>query len=288
LITFREMTSDDVKSILEIIEEHDEDDAEEAERDYQDEGIDGQFVMLLNDEVIGISGARLLDNCDRSFQLSWTYVDPEQCGNGYGRQLIQHVIDQLKAFNARKVFIHMSDYVDEDGLSVYAAARHLYQSLHFKIEMQINHYYDEGESLTVLGLLLEDKELDTLDIKPESPKIKFNRLNHIAETETAYSFGWELKRFGKTFTEQDLKLGIDSADQNGATIVLVTFPSNFDDARSQLMFMGFELHGQLQDYYEDGVHEDHFLFKTALYSELDESKLSNTQQKQNTTFQLEN
>lgn len=272
LISFRQMVEDDLERVVEIIEQHDEDDAEEAEVDYTESGISGIFVALLDDQVIGVSGARLLDNCDRSFQLSWTYLDKQHCNQGYGRQLLLYVLDQLKEFNARKLFIYMSDYVDEDGVSIYAAARHLYQSLDFQKELEIVNYYDEGESLTVFALQIEDKGFDTLPIKPESPKIKFNNLIHIAETESAYSFGWETKRFGKTFTAEDIELGVDAAQQKGANLVLISFPSNFEGVKQQLLDAGFSAIGQLQDYYEEGVHEDHYLYD---YNQGDSSQSNN-------------
>jgi len=260
MITFRQMQEEDIEQIVEIIEQHDEDDAEAAGVDYKKEGIAGQFVILLNDDVVGVSGARMLDDCDRSFQLSWTYLDKQHCNQGYGRQLVTYVLNQLREFKARKLFIYMSDYVDDDGVSIYAAARHLYLSLEFEIELEIDDYYDEGESLTVLGLLLEDKEFDSLPIKPESPKIKFNNLIHIAETESSYSFGWEIKRFGKSFTSEDLELGIEAAAQKEASLILISFPSNYTNVQELLKDGGFSLIGSLQDYYEDGVNEDHYYY----------------------------
>jgi len=254
------MQSEDIEIVLEIIEQHDEDDAEAAEADYKNDGIGGQFVILLDENIIGVSGARMLDDCDRSFQLSWTYLDKQHCNQGFGRQLVNHVLDQLREFKARKLFIYMSDYVDDDGVSIYAAARHLYLSLEFEVELEIADYYDEGEELTVLGLLLEDKEFDSLPIKPESPKIKFNNLIHIAETESSYSFGWEIKRFGKSFTSEDLEFGIEAAQQKEASLILISFPSNYIDVQELLKDGGFNLIGSLQDYYEDGVNEDHYYY----------------------------
>ena len=254
------MTEEDIDRVVEIIDQHDDEDADEAEADYHKEGIAGQFVTLLDGHIIGVSGARMLDDCDRSFQLSWTYLDKQHCNQGYGRQLLGYVLDQLREFKARKLFIYMSDYVDEDGVSIYAAARHLYLSLEFQVELEIADYYDEGESLTVLGLLLEDKEFDSLPIKPESPKLKFNNLIHIAEIESAYSFGWETKRFGKNFTSEDLELGIDAAKQEEASLILISFPSNYENVEQQLMDSGFALIGSLQDYYEEGVDEEHYLY----------------------------
>ncbi|MFT4924275.1 MAG: ribosomal protein S18 acetylase RimI-like enzyme [Phenylobacterium sp.] len=269
LITFRHMEPDDLEQVLNIILAHDEDDAEEAEKNYQQNSVDGQYVMLLDEQIIGVSGARLLDDCDNSFSLSWTYVDKQHCRKGYGRQMLQHVLDELKTYNARKVFVYVSDYRDESGNNIYAGALHLYQACGFEIELKIADYYDEDEALTVLGLLLQKKEQEqeqeqegeALTIKPESPKVKFNQLIHIAETESAYNFGWQTKRFGYNFRAQDILTGLDAAHQSGATIVLISFPSNYQNVKPQLNEAGFREVGQLTDYYENGVHEVHYEYR---------------------------
>lgn len=260
LISIRQMQIDDIDPIVGIIECHDEDDGEEALRTYREDGVAGHYVALLDDQLIGVSGAIELADCDRSFQLSWTYMDKSFCNRGYGRQLVQHVLDELRRYNARKVFIYVSDYKDEDGVEIYAGAMHLYLSLDFTLELKIENYYDLGESLSVLGLMLEDQQFDSLPVKPESPKVKFNNLIHIAETESAYSFGWSPKRFGKTFTSRDIEIGLDAAQNEGASLVLISFPSNYDNIEQPVLNVGFQVAGQLKDYYENGVDENHYIF----------------------------
>lgn len=260
MITFRHMTPDDLEPVLSIITGHDEDDGEDAEKSYSDNGIDGQYVMLLNEQLIGVCGARLLNNCDQSFQLSWTYVDKAHCHQGYGRQLLQHVLDELNTYNARKVFIYVSDYKDESGTNIYATALHLYQSMGFEVELQIKDYYDEDESLTVLGLALQPQD-STVKIKDESPKLKFTQLLRIGETESAFNFAWQTKRLGYHFGVTDLQTGLEAARESGASIVLISFPSNYQNVKKPMIDAGFYVVGQLSDYYEQGVHEVHYEYR---------------------------
>ena len=262
--SIRQMLDEDLDQVLKIIAAHDEDDAEEAQRDYQEGGISGQYIMLLDNQLIGVSGAKRVEACDNTFKLSWTYIDKEYCNRGYGRQLLQHLLDEIISCNGRKIFVYVSDYIDEDGVAIYAAALKLYQSLGFETELKIADYYDRGESLSVLGLALKPAPSDPSELPSvisESPKIVFKQLYPVAETENSYSFSWDTKFFGKSFSASDVKIGIDAAHDVEASMVLISFPSNFDNVTMPLFEAGFSLLGQLKDYYEDGIHEDHYSFR---------------------------
>ena len=260
-ISIRQMLDEDIDAVLEIIDGHDEDDAEEAERDYQEMGIAGQFVMLLADQIIGVSGARRIDATDNTFKLSWTYVDEDHCGQGFGRQLLQHLLDEIHKANGRKIFVYVSDYIDEDGVSIYATAMKLYQSIGFIEELKIEDYYDKGESLSVLGLELKQADADFEECVIESPKIIFQELYPVAETENTYSVSWKVKMFGNSFSPSDVKLIVNAAYDVKANLVLISFPSNFDNVAMPLFEAGFSQVGQLKDYYENSVHEDHYALR---------------------------
>ena len=261
LTTIRPMQDDDLESVLQIIEEHDEDDAQEAQRDYQESGISGQYVLVYDNNVIGVTGAKRVTACDNTFKLSWTYVQKQNCAKGYGRQLMQHLLQEIKDCNGRKIFVYVSDYVDEDGIAIYAAALKLYQSVGFEIEFKIEDYYDKGESLTILGLAFRKTPTEQLSYNNESPKIVFQQLYPVAETENTFSFSWKTKLFGKSFTAEDVKIGTRAAVEEQASIVLISFPSNFINVTKPLFEAGFSQVGQLKDYYEDGIHEDHYAFR---------------------------
>ncbi len=261
LITIRPMVEDDLNTVLNIIESHDEDDAQEAQRDYQEDGINGQFILLYDQKVIGVTGAKRVPACDNTFKLSWTYVDKPQCGQGFGRRLLEHLLNEISKSNGRKIFVYVSDYVDEDGTAIYAAALTLYQSLGFSIEVTIKDYYDEGESLHILGKSLKQKPIDQLNYNNESPKIIFDQLYEVAETESTFGFTWKTKFLGRSFTAQDVQIGIDAASEEQASMVLISFPSNFNNVATPLFEAGFNHIGQLKDYYEDGIHEDHYAYR---------------------------
>lgn len=257
----RPLTDDDMNKVLSFIDMHDDDDAEEAFKSFDSQGLGGHYVITLNGEPVGISGAREMDDCDRSFNLSWTYVHPEHCGKGYGRRLLDYVLHQLKQHNARKLFCFVSDYVDEDGNDVYANAVKLYKSVGFEPELEIKDYYDEDESLTIFSLTLQEPAAERLPIAAESPKIKFNELFTVADTESTMTFGWKTIRFGRNFSDYDLLTGIEAAKNQGATMLVLSFPSNFDNVRKPLTAAGFVCEGTLQNYYEDGLDEVHYSYR---------------------------
>ena len=57
-MTLRAMTPVDLPQVISLIESHDEDDAEDASIDYDRNGLEHQYVYLLNDNIIGVTGFR--------------------------------------------------------------------------------------------------------------------------------------------------------------------------------------------------------------------------------------
>jgi len=256
----------DLRHVLRIINAHDDDDGEAAEGDYDARGFDHQFVLDIDGKVAGVTGYRPIEACDRSFWLSWTYLDAVHQRQGFGRKLVSHVIDELREKGGRKLFVKVSDYKDADGNRIYASALALYEALGFKMEVTNHDFYDEDESQLILGLAL-DTESDEQEVivQEESPCIKFNALFEITETEGSYSFGWTVAAkkplFGKKFfTVEDLQIGIQSAQEAGGRAVFITFPSNIPQIHEPLQKAGFEHIGKLSDYYEQGVDELHFVY----------------------------
>ncbi|MCK4710483.1 MAG: hypothetical protein KAU21_17850, partial [Gammaproteobacteria bacterium] len=128
-------------------------------------------------------------------------------------------------------------------------------------------FYDEGESQYILGLNIQNPGIDDTDDEPviedEKPIIRFNGLHVIAETEGAYTFSWEVKDskrlFGKrSFTVEDLQLGLQGVKSDGGRKVFLTFPSNLPLIHKPLQAAGFKYVGRLANYYDNGVHEFHF------------------------------
>lgn len=263
----RPMTMNDLNTVLKIIQSHDEDDAEAAEADFQDNGLENQFVLESSDQLIGVTGYREVPATNSTFWLSWTYLDKTFQRQGLGRQMLVELIDKLRSINGRKIFVKVSDYEDPEDGKIYDRAFNVYKALGFKEEVVCQDFYDIGESQYILGLNLQQHHLDTEENEPvvreEKPVISFNGLYEIAESDGTYSFSWEVKKskslFGnRNFTVLDLQLGLDGVKNNGGRKVLLTFPSNLPLIHKPLQAAGFEYVGRLENYYEQGVHEYHF------------------------------
>lgn len=263
----RSMYMSDLPTVLAIIDEHDDDDAESAEADYQQSGFDNQFVLELDGTVIGVTGYRPVDGTDSTHWLSWTYLQKSLTGQGHGTRMFTELLGKVREAGGRKIFVKISDYEDPEGNRIYEHALKLYQSVGFEIEVRSVSFYDEGEDQLILGYELDPSPSnagdDDLKVREEKPVMRFNGLFEIADTDGAYSFSWEVKAsaglFGKrSFSTEDLVLGLQSVKESGGRRVFLTFPSNLPLIHKPLQGAGFKYVGQLTDYYERGVHEFHF------------------------------
>ena len=262
----RAMCLGDLSKVLKIIYAHDEDDGEAAESDFEGDGFDNQFVLELDDTVIGVTGYREVPASDGTYWLSWTYLDEAHRGKGLGKEMVNELLEKLRSKNARKIFVKVSDYDDPDDGKIYQQAFELYVALGFNEEVVSLDFYDEGENQHILGLNLNaDGESDSEEesVQDEKPIIRFSGLHEIAETDGAYTFEWVVnktkKLLGKlNFTVLDLKTGLESVKENGGRKIFLTFPSNLPLIHEPLQKAGFKYVGCLSDYYERGVHEFHF------------------------------
>jgi GNAT superfamily N-acetyltransferase len=264
----RTMYMSDLPQVLRIIDDVDEDDAESAEAEYQQEGFDNQFVLEVDGEVVGVTGYREVSATDNTYWLSWTYLDESVRGKGLGKGMLADILTKLRDVKARKLFVKISSYEDAEDGRVYERALKMYQSSGFETEVVSESFYDDGEDQLILGLSLEAKDDDESDeelkVQEEKPVLRFNGLHEIADTDGAYTFAWEVqdsvKLFGKrSFSTEDLQLGLQSVKESGGRRVFLTFPSNLPLIHKPLQAAGFKYVGQLSDYYERGVHEFHFV-----------------------------
>ncbi len=260
----REMQPSDVDAVINIIASQSEEDAEEAEGGYRDVGgIIDQYVMEDDGKVIGITGFVKPPGCEQTYWLSWTYVHKNHAGKGHGRKMISELLDRVKAQDGRKIFVKVSDYVDKDvdngDGAIYAAALHLYQALGFQIELSHKDYYTEGEAQHILGLRLKDSNLDGI-IGQENCPVQFNAIFEIDETDDAYSFGWH-DEGANMFNQDDVKIGLDQVRNDEGRAVFLSFPSNFEGVSETLLSCGFLNAGFLDDYYDDGIHEQHYTYR---------------------------
>jgi ribosomal protein S18 acetylase RimI-like enzyme len=260
----RPMLEDDIDAVIALIESHDEDDAEDAQRFYREfNGCYGQFVLEQQGELIGVTGFEAPIGCDQSYWLSWTYIDARHTNRGLGRKMLTELFDYLQQQQGgRKLFVKVSDYVDEEDGPIYAAALHLYESMGFSIEVKHEDFYDVGEAQIILGMWLQ-QEQESPTVTQQHVAIKFNEIFEIGETEGSWSFGWHERKGGGSdapFTVEDVQTGMDAVREESARCVFLSFPSNYAGIGDPLIESGFTQAGKLKDYYADGIDEVHYAY----------------------------
>lgn len=264
-VQVRPMEESDIEPVLAIIEDHDEDDAEAARYSYEESGLADQFVLVENDNIIGVTGFYNDEGTEGTCTLSWTYLSHDKQGSGYGKQILESLIDHLKEIGVRKVFVTTSDYVDEEDGDIYAAARAAYEAVGFREEIRHPNYYAEGETQIIYGLPL--KEVDSArQVEDDDSLVYFNGFYPITETEDAYYLQWDVKKkklFGgkeKQFSVGDLEIAIKSGQEANARSIYVSFPSNIPSVVPPLNEAEFFEEGRLKNFYEDGVDEVHYRY----------------------------
>ena len=264
MIDIRKMAIDDVDEVVDLIETHDDDDSEDAMHDFKDNGIQYQWVILNKNKIVGTSGFRPVPETENTAFITWTYVHKNFCKKGYGNKIFQFVLDELEKNNAKKIFIKISNYEDEDGNRPYYAASRLYEKNGFNLEILSKDFYDEGEDQLIYSKDLR-KNLDQVLKEDEKPTIRFENIYQISETVGAYSFSWKVikKPFfqKRSFTKEDLLIGIDAVRKERGRIIFITFPSNLPLIHLPLKDAGFKLVGKLKNYYEIGIDELHFVYQ---------------------------
>ena len=259
----RPMTEADIDDVVDVIESHDEDDAEDARDDFEHNGIINQWVAEIDGIVIGTCGYRQVPESYGSGWVSWTYVHQDHCGKGLGKQLFRYVLDHAIDAGAQKLFIKVSNYVDEEGRNIYLAATKMYESFGFECEIVSKDFYDDGEDQIIYSKNLAPLPEEATEKETEKPVIRFVSIYEIAETNGAYTFRWEVTKKSlfkqRSFTVDDIQVGLRAVKESGGRIVFLTFLSNLPLIHSPLVSAGFKLVGELKDYYEPGVHELHFV-----------------------------
>lgn len=259
----RPMTGDDIEPILEIIDAFDDEDAESARSFFESEGPDGHFVLEDNGAVIGVTGYEHVPATERTSWLSWTYLAEAHRGKGVGKDMLTQVLNNLREQGCRKVFVKVSDYMDDEDGPIYLPAQKAYESVGFELELRGLDFYDDGEDQLIMGLLLAEPA-EAPEPKEERPSIDFQQLFEIADTEGTYTFKWFVSSGGlkifqpKHFTAEDLTLGMTEVKKAGGRKVALTFPSNLPLIKEPLEQAGFKYIGKLKDYYEPALHELHF------------------------------
>ncbi|CAM2064430.1 GNAT family N-acetyltransferase [Sulfidibacter corallicola] len=291
---FRNMKGADVEEVLVIIEDHDEDDAEVARQTYKTMGLRNKFVLEVDGDIVGTTGFNEVEASDRTYWLSWTYLDEDYRSRGWGRKMLDCLFERLQQRGARKIFLTTSDYRDPEDGDVYADARRFYESLGFEPELTHRDFYRPGEAMLYYARALEpvqerpacpeehrmeatghesaDPEgLPPLPAEQDPsaeegeeteygvvPGARLTGISEIPETQDAYGLDWQYTEDGSMFTEKNLKKAINKAREWKARVVFCSFPSDIPAVGPRLEAAGFVTCGRLMDFYEDGVHDCHW------------------------------
>ena len=256
-LELRPMMASDVQTALHIIQDYDQDDAAEAQGTYQ-RGIEGQFCLCENGEVIGVVGAKHIPDTDGSFGLSWTYLHRDHRRSGKGARMLNWMIEIMKEQDARKAFVHASDYMDPTEGDIYRDARETYVQVGFTQEVRQPDYYAPGESMLVYGLRLSPREVVNVILNLDD--IKLTDVDEIPETNDAYWLAWELVSQGQGTKPQDFQRIFDEVRGWGGRTIYMAFPSDVANASTLVTAARFKTSGRLIDYYEDGIDEVHYRY----------------------------
>lgn len=253
---FRPMSQRDVSDVLAIIEDHDEDDFEFAQATYK-KSLAGQYVLENNSKVIGVTGANLIDGTDRSYVISWTYLQRNFIGRGQGRLMMENLMEQIEYQGGRKLFVSTSDYIDPELGDIYRDAREAYRAIGFAEELRHLNYYDEGEAQLCYGLRLQS-EYDLPPTETNNKKIRLTDIDEIDECDGAYWLAWELDAEGTD--PKDFQMICEQVREWQGRVIFMAFPSDVVEVEEFMTRCRFKHDGVLNDYYQDGVHENHYRF----------------------------
>ncbi len=237
-----------LSQVVQIIAQTDEDDALEAEESLIASNCAGMFVLVDRRKVVGVTGANPAEGSEDAFWLSWTYLDWDWRGQGWGQFMIDELLRDLDEVNVRKIFIASSDY-EENGAPIYAASHKFYTALGAVEELMVPDYHNPGEAQLIFGLINPgvDKAADAL---PDAPTgVSFGAPFPAPESEGVYALNWQIEGTGV----QGLEGVVREVAEKGGRGVVAALPSDVSAlAEKQLQRAGFEKIGALKDFYDTG------------------------------------
>lgn len=240
-----------IPKVVAIINQTDDDDAAEAEDEFLDGGLEGMFVLIDRGQIMGCIGYSPDDHSPEIAWLSWTYLDAEYAGQGYGSQMMNDMLGKLNEFGVRKIFIATSDYEDF-GKKIYAAAHKMYEDFGATVEMTVPDYHTVGEAKIVYGLDNPEYHPGPVPAPSENEGIAIEGSAKEPETDNVRGLTWSETPVGIA----GLDHAIDKARNKGARMVVLAIPSDLSDANSAtLESQGFVTCGKLSDYYSSGLHQ---------------------------------
>jgi ribosomal protein S18 acetylase RimI-like enzyme len=92
------------------------------------------FVCVDEDRIVGMAFLLPSGNPTDIFEKEWSYirmvgVHPDYAGQGIARRLTEKCIEKAKEIKEKTIALHTSEFMD--------AARHLYESMGFKVLKEI-------------------------------------------------------------------------------------------------------------------------------------------------------
>ena len=107
------------------------------------------FVCIENDKIIGVAYLIPSGNPTDLFKSDWSYirkvaVNPKNRGQAIAKSLTQMCIDFAKQNNEKTIALHTSEFMD--------AARHIYESIGFKVLKEISPIFGKKYWLYTLDL----------------------------------------------------------------------------------------------------------------------------------------
>ncbi len=102
------------------------------------------FKLLLADKVIGYFGLWVVFE---EAQITTIAVDPDYQGRGYGKMLMDFIIDYIKDCGCRNITLEVR--VSNEKAITY------YEKYHFKIVAVRKRYYENGEDAYLMKLDME-------------------------------------------------------------------------------------------------------------------------------------
>ncbi|MBS4773459.1 MAG: GNAT family N-acetyltransferase [Proteobacteria bacterium] len=110
---------------------------------------DYQFMLLENNgKVIGYACFGKIPTTEANYEIYWLSVDNSCRGRGWGRLLLNKVVETIGFCGGRKIFIKT------EGSRQYLPTRRFYYSCGFEEEAVLKEYYADNDDCCIFSLCL--------------------------------------------------------------------------------------------------------------------------------------
>lgn len=110
---------------------------------------DYQFMLLESDgRVVGYACFGKIPTTEANYEVYWLSVDNRYRGQGWGRMLLNKVVETIGFCGGRKIFIKT------EGSSKYLPTRRFYYSCGFEEEAVLKEYYADNDDCCIFSRCL--------------------------------------------------------------------------------------------------------------------------------------